>query len=41
MDRVSTMREQTMTMSIPPDMGVSEELEWGIYLQELRFTYYN
>jgi hypothetical protein len=41
MDRVSTMREQTMTMSIPPDMGVSEELEWGIYLRELRFNYYN
>ena len=32
MDRVATMREQTMTMSIPPDMGVSEESEWGIYL---------
>jgi hypothetical protein len=41
MDRVSTMREQTMPMSIPPDMGVSEESEWGIYLRELRFNYYN
>jgi hypothetical protein len=35
------MREQTMTMSIPPDKGVSEESEWGINLRELRFNYYN
>jgi hypothetical protein len=41
MDKVSTMREQTMTMSIPPGMGVSEESEWRIYLRELRFNYYN
>jgi hypothetical protein len=41
MGRVATMREQTMTTTIPPDMEVSEELEWGIYLRELRFNYYN
>jgi hypothetical protein len=41
MDRVAMMREQSMTTTIPPDMEVSAELEWGIYLRELRFNYYN
>ncbi len=41
MDRVMTMKEVTMTTTIPAKLNVLEESECAVYLSELRGYYCN
>ncbi len=41
MDRVAALREESMNSAIAPKLDLVEELEWAVYLCELRYNYYN
>ena len=41
MDRVAALREESMNSAIAPKLDLVEELEWAVYLRELRYNYYN